>query len=90
MILAQSFGPTSSLALPGIVTLPGFTGWRNCRWLPRVVTRYQPSRSTIRIASLTFGMAQAARPMSARCSLAMPSAPPDIRKRARHLLLKRL
>ena len=56
MILAQSFGPTSSLSLPGIVTLPGFTEWRNCRWLPRVVTWYQPSRSTIRIASRTFGM----------------------------------
>ena len=55
MILAHSFGPTSSPGLPGIVTLPGFTEWRNCRWLPRVVTCRQPSRSIKRIASLTFG-----------------------------------
>lgn len=72
MILAQSFGPTSSLSLPGIVTLPGFTGCRNCRWLPRVVIWYQPSRSTIRIASRTFGMAQAVRSVLARSFLAMP------------------
>ena len=38
-----------------MVTVPGFFGRRKCLWLPRVLIRYQPSRSTTRMASLTFG-----------------------------------
>ena len=87
MILAHNFGPTSSPGWPGTVTRPDFSGWRNWRWLPRVATWYQPSRSTIRIASLTFGTAQASRFVSDRWFPAMPSASHDIRKQACDLLL---
>ena len=38
-----------------MVTRPGFGGCLNCRWLPLVPTWYQPSLSTMRIASRTLG-----------------------------------
>src|SRR5688572_20092539 len=40
-------GAKSWLGLPGTVTRPGFDRCLNCRWLPRVATRYQPSSATI-------------------------------------------
>ena len=56
MMLFHVPGGTSTLSLPAIVTFPGFTGCRYWRWLPRVVMRRQPSRSTARIASRTLGI----------------------------------
>ena len=47
-------GAKSSLGLPGTVTRPALVGCLNWRWLPRVVTRNQPSLSSIRSTSLTF------------------------------------
>src|SRR5215471_3856740 len=44
----------SSDGLPAIVTRPGLLECLNWRWLPRVATKYQPSRSISRIASRTF------------------------------------
>ena len=42
--------------------MPGLSGWRNCRWLPRVRVWTQPSRSTSRIASRTVGKTRSVRP----------------------------
>ena len=53
---------TSSPKLPGTVTVPGLSGWRNCRWLPRVRAWTQPSRSTSRTASRTVGKTRSVRP----------------------------
>jgi pyruvate,water dikinase len=36
------------------VTVPGFVGWLNCRWLPRVRARNHPSASISLITSRTF------------------------------------
>jgi len=47
-------GGTSSDGLPGTVTLPGFMGWRNCRWLPFWVTCTHPSVVNRRMTSRTF------------------------------------
>src|SRR5215813_115673 len=47
-------GVNSALGLPAIVTRPGLSGCLNCRWLPAVVTRYQPSASISLIISRTF------------------------------------
>ena len=47
-------GASSSLGLPGTVTRPDLVGCLNCRWLPRVTTRYQPSSPSIRSISATF------------------------------------
>lgn len=44
----------SSPGCPLTVTRPSFVGCLNWRWLPRVTTRYRPSRSSIRMTSLTF------------------------------------
>ncbi len=62
MMLFHVPGGTSTLSLPAIVTFPGFTGCRYWRWLPRVVMRRQPSRSTARIASRTLGIGREACP----------------------------
>ena len=43
---------------PSIVTVPSLCGWQNCRWLPHVLTWYQPSPSTSRLASLSFGITE--------------------------------
>ena len=40
-----------------MVTVPGFTGCRYCRWLPRVRASDQPFTLNSRIASLTLGIA---------------------------------
>src|SRR5713101_3987844 len=47
-------GARSSEGFPAIVTRPGLRGCLNCRWLPRIATRNQPSSSIIHIASRTF------------------------------------
>ena len=47
-------GGNSALGLPTIVTRPGFSGCLYCRWLPAVLTRYQPSASISLIISRTF------------------------------------
>ena len=47
-------GGNSALGLPAIVTRPGLSGCFYCRWLPAVVTRYQPSASISLIISRTF------------------------------------
>src|SRR5215475_10421696 len=41
-------------SLPAIVTRPRFSECLYCRWLPTVVTRYQPSASISLIISRTF------------------------------------
>ena len=53
-ILFNKPGGKSSLGLPGTVTRPGLLACLNCRWLPRVVTRYHPSRRRISRISETF------------------------------------
>src|ERR1022692_3834415 len=47
-------GGNSAPGLPAIVTRPGFSGCLYCRWLPAVLTRYQPSASISFIISRTF------------------------------------
>src|SRR5580700_6974017 len=47
-------GAKSSDGLPATVTRPDFSGCLNCRWLPRVATRYQPSASKSLMTSRTF------------------------------------
>jgi len=44
----------SSLGLPDTVTRPGLIGCLNCRWLPRVACKYQPSSCNNRRTSDTF------------------------------------
>lgn len=44
----------SSPGFPAIVTKPAFPGCLNCRWLPRVLTRTQPSSVISLRTSLTF------------------------------------
>jgi hypothetical protein len=44
----------SSPKPPLTVTRPGLDGCLNCRWLPTVVTKAHPSRSSMRITSRTF------------------------------------
>jgi hypothetical protein len=44
----------SSLGLPATVTRPGLVGCLNCRWLPRVACKYQPSSCNKRRTSDTF------------------------------------
>lgn len=61
-ILAHVPGGRSSPGLPAIVTVPGLTGCRYWRWLPRVRTNRQPSRSIRRIASRTLRTLQARHP----------------------------
>jgi hypothetical protein len=53
-MLRSAPGGNSALGLPAIVTRPGFSGCLYCRWLPAVVTRYQPSASISLIISRTF------------------------------------
>src|SRR3990172_408082 len=53
-ILLNSPGGKSSLGFPATVTRPGLVGCLNSRWLPRVVTRYHPSRRRIVNISETF------------------------------------
>lgn len=47
-------GARASLALPAIVTRPFLVPCLYCLWLPRVLTRNQPSSTISLIASLTF------------------------------------
>lgn len=47
-------GCTSSEGAPATVTVPLLTRWRNCRWLPRVRSRYQPSFCSRRRTSRIF------------------------------------
>ena len=47
--------PIALLNFPATVTVPGFEGCVNCLWLPRVRSRYQPSRWSSRMTSRTFG-----------------------------------
>jgi len=49
---------TSVLGLPATVTVPGFVGWRNWRWLPRWRSNRQPSCSINRMTSRTFTAAE--------------------------------
>jgi hypothetical protein len=44
----------SSPSRPGTVTVPGFDGCRNCRWLPTWRTCIHPSSRSSRTISLTF------------------------------------
>src|SRR5688572_1478516 len=44
----------SSLGLPATVTRPGLDGCLNCRWLPRVATKIQPSSCRILMTFLIF------------------------------------
>ena len=53
-ILFNVPGAKSSPGLPATVTRPGLVGCLNCRWLPLVVTKYQPSWPSIRNMSDTF------------------------------------
>jgi hypothetical protein len=53
-ILFNVPGAKSSLGLPATVTRPGLARCLNCRWLPFVVTKYQPSWPRIRNMSDTF------------------------------------
>ena len=56
MMLAHVPLGRSSLGLPAMVTVPGFSGCRYWRRLPLVRASCHPSRSTRRIASRTVGM----------------------------------
>lgn len=47
-------GGMSRLGLPATVTVPFFVSCLNCRWLPLVLTRYQPSFFSSLITSRTF------------------------------------
>ena len=47
-------GGRSSLGFPATVTRPGFVVCLNCRWLPLVATRYQPSSLNRASTSATF------------------------------------
>jgi hypothetical protein len=47
---------------PGTVTCPGLVGCLNCRWLPLVRSRYQPSSRRRLITSRTFIAVQPLRP----------------------------
>ena len=49
----------SSLSLPATVTRPVLVGCLNCRWLPRVAAKIQPSSASIRrtVLILIVGMA---------------------------------
>jgi len=47
-------GARSSLGFPATVTRPFFVGCLNCRWLPLVAAKYQPSFCKSRITSRTL------------------------------------
>ncbi len=55
-ILLSVPGATSLPSFPpgGTVTVPAFSGCRNCRWLPTVRSNDQPFRSSNRITSRYF------------------------------------
>lgn len=47
-------GGMSVPGLPATVTVPGFTEWRSCRWLPLTLTTIHPSSFNRFSTSLTF------------------------------------